>query len=484
MSRLFLSATRKSSGKTTIAVGLCAALTKRGLKIRPFKKGPDYIDPMWLSRAAGSPCINLDFHTMGADEIRTACRRHGAGGDFAVIEGNKGLFDGLDPAGSDSNAALAKALGAPVLLVLDAKGMTRGVAPLLLGYASFDPAVKISGVILNKVGGARHESKLRAAVENYTDIAVLGAVHVDRGLKIAERHLGLIPDREDAAAAAIIENITRAVTAQVDLDAVVAMARRAAPFVPFPLPPPQAQPANITVAIARDAAFGFYYADDLDAFETQGARLLPFDAMNDATLPEADGLYIGGGFPETHAAALSRNGAMRAAVKGFVARGGPVYAECGGLMYLAQSLTWSGSTWDMAGAIPVRVEMTERPVGRGYVVLRETGQGLWPADDDASETEARSVDIPAHEFHYSRPTGLAADARFAYRVERGYGINGRFDGLVHGNTLANYCHFRNTAANPWVKRFVGFVRAHTIRRERNGAQPGKGRSPRSGCVSG
>ncbi len=461
MSRLFLSATRKSSGKTTIAVGLCAALAKRGFKIRPFKKGPDYIDPMWLSRAAGNPCINLDFHTMDANEILgTYTRaRHAtaADGGLAVIEGNKGLFDGLDPAGGDSNAALAKVLDAPVLLVLDATGMTRGIAPLLLGYQAFDPALKISGVILNNVGGARHETKLRAAVETYTDIPVLGAVHADRDLKIAERHLGLITDRENTAAG-VIHNIAAAVTAQVDLNAVCAIAERAAPFAPCSSPPRKTQPADVTIAIARDAAFGFYYADDLSAFATHGARLLPFDLMNDATLPEADGLYIGGGFPETHGPALSRNRAMCTAVKRFVERGGPVYAECGGLMYLAQSVTWSGKTCGMAAAIPVQIEMSESPVGRGYVVLEETGDGLWPAahNDDAA---ADIADIAAHEFHYSRVTGLADNARFAYRVKRGYGINGRFDGLVHGNALANYSHFRNTAANPWVGRFVAFVRA-------------------------
>ena len=463
MSRLFISATRKSSGKTTIAVGLCAALAKRGFKISPFKKGPDYIDPMWLSRAAGNPCINLDFHTMDANEILgTYTRaRHAADatGGLAVIEGNKGLFDGLDPAGSDSNAALAKLLNAPVLLVLDATGMTRGVAPLLLGYQVFDPALQISGVILNNVGGARHETKLRAAVETYTDIPVLGAVHANRDLNITERHLGLITDRENTAAAGVIQNIAAAVTAQVDLNAVCAIAERAAPFAPCssspPKPPRKTQRADVTIAIARDAAFGFYYADDLSAFATHGARLLPFDSINDATLPEADGLYIGGGFPETHGPALSRNRTMRAAVKRFVERGGPVYAECGGLMYLAQSVTWSGKTCDMAAAIPVQIEMSETPVGRGYVVLEETGDGLWPAEPNATA----AAEVPAHEFHYSRVTGLANDARFAYRVKRGYGINGHFDGLVHGNALANYSHFRNTAANPWVGRFVAFVRA-------------------------
>ena len=465
MSRIFISATRKSSGKTTIAIGLCAALAKRGRKVRPFKKGPDYIDPMWLSRAAGDCCINLDFHTMHEDEICSAYHRHAHTGDLAIIEGNKGLFDGLDPAGGDSNAALAKLLDAPVVLVLDATGMTRGVAPLLLGYQAFDPGLKIAGVILNNVGGARHETKLRAALELYTDIAVLGAVHKQRDLTIAERHLGLITDQENTAAVDIIQNIADAIATQVDLDAVRTIADAADTFtsVPLssPLSSPRARPADITIAIARDAAFGFYYADDLRAFETHGARLLPFDAMNDTRLPEADGLYIGGGFPETHGPALARNDAMRTAVKRFVERGGPVYAECGGLMYLSQSVTWADQTCAMAGAIPARIEMTDRPVGRGYVILEETGNGLWPAGQNGAGDDM-VADIPAHEFHYSRVAKLPAgadDARFAYRVKRGYGINGRFDGLVHRNTLANYSHFRNTAANPWVQRFVAFVRA-------------------------
>ena len=461
MSRLLLSATRKSSGKTTLAVGLCAALRRRhGLTIRPFKKGPDYIDPMWLSRAAGNACINLDFHTMRKTEIREAFGNRMRAGDCAIIEGNKGLFDGLDLTGGDSNAALAKTLDAPVALVVDARGMTRGVAPLLLGYQSFDPGITLAGVILNRVGGARHEAKLRAAISHYTDVEVLGAVHDDRDLNIAERHLGLTTDSEVAAADRHIERIADAVAEQVDLDAVVAIAATATPpaRAASPASAEAATTADLTIAIARDAAFGFYYADDLTSFAAHGARLVPFDAMNDAALPEADGLYIGGGFPETHAARLSGNRAMRAAVKRFVERGGPVYAECGGLMYLARSLTWADKTYDMAGAIPARIEMSERPVGRGYVVLSETGQSPWSANGNGNANGG--ADIPAHEFHYSRLTGLADDARFAYRVKRGHGINGRFDGLVHRNVLANYSHFRNTAANPWVARFVDFVRAH------------------------
>jgi len=277
MSRLYISAARKSSGKTTVALGLCAALRKRGLRVRAFKKGPDYIDPMWLARAAGGDCINLDFHTMRAPEIRAAYARHACGGGLAIIEGNKGLHDGLDAAGRDSNAALAKLLRAPVLLVLDASGMTRGIAPAALGQQAFDRGVHIAGVILNRVGGDRHEAKLRAALERHTDIAVLGALRRDCALEITERHLGLVTAAETAANR-IIDNIAAAISEQVDLDALQSIAE-AAPAAPSPPPPPQSSPprADITIGIARDAAFGFYYADDLQAFASLGARLVPFD---------------------------------------------------------------------------------------------------------------------------------------------------------------------------------------------------------------
>ncbi|MGI9310448.1 MAG: cobyrinate a,c-diamide synthase [bacterium] len=461
MPRLLLSATRKSSGKTTVALGLCAALALRGRAVRPFKKGPDYIDPMWLARAAGASCINLDFHVMPADELRAAFAHHArddTGECVAVIEGNKGLFDGMNPDGSDSNAALAKLLGAPTLLILDARGMTRGAAAHVLGHQAFDPQLPLAGVILNRVGGARHESKLRAALERHTDVAVLGAVHADRALEIGERHLGLITAAEHAAAEEKIERIAAAIAAQVDLDAVESIADSADAFasVDASFAPRDDPRADLAIGIARDSAFSFYYADDLRAFAAHGARLIPFDTLRDDALPAVDGLYLGGGFPETHASALSANRAMRDAVKRFVERGGPVYAECGGLMYLSRRLTLTdGGAHDMAGAIPARVAMTERPVGRGYVRLVETGDGLWPARANA----AASPTIPAHEFHYSKLEMRADDARFAYRVERGHGLDGCFDGLVHRNALASYSHLRHTAANPWVARFVAFVRA-------------------------
>ena len=299
MTRLLISAAHKSSGKTTLSIGLCRALADRGLTVQPFKKGPDYIDPMWLGDAAGRPCYNLDFQTQTPEEIRNlvACRAMDAG--LSLIEGNKGLYDGMALDGSNSNAALAKLLAAPVVLVIDTRGITRGVAPLLLGYQHFDPAVRIRGVILNQVGGARHEAKLRESVEHYTDIPVLGAVRRNGALVIDERHLGLIPENEESAAGRLIATIAEAIAGQVDLDRLLAVARDTGPLGDCrPEPVPQAG-ERVRIAIARDRAFGFYYPDDLEALEAAGAELLPFDALADARLPDCDGLFFVGGFPET-----------------------------------------------------------------------------------------------------------------------------------------------------------------------------------------
>src|SRR5574340_618496 len=226
MPRVFISAAHKSSGKTTLTLGLCAALDARGHAVQPFKKGPDYIDPLWLGMAARRPCYNLDFHMMRRDEIEQQFARTASNARISLIEGNKGLYDGLDLDGSNSNAALAKLLDAPVVLVIDARGMTRGVAPLILGYQAFDRDIRIAGVILNNLGGSRHESKLRAVIEHYTDVPVLGAVPHDPRLQIAERHLGLVPANESIVANAKIKQIGEAIAEQVDLDKLLELSRK------------------------------------------------------------------------------------------------------------------------------------------------------------------------------------------------------------------------------------------------------------------
>ena len=465
MAHLLISAAHKSSGKTTVTLGLCAALRDQGRQIQPFKKGPDYIDPMWLGQAAGNPCHNLDFYTMQPDEILATVGYYSAQADLALIEGNKGLYDGLDLDGSNSNAALAKLLKAPVILVIDARGMTRGIAPLILGYQAFDAEVRIAGVILNQLGGSRHESKLRAVIEYYTDVPVLGAVAREASLEIVERHLGLIPSNEHAASVARIRHIGETIGRQVDLERIRAIAESAGTL---PTAPPfdlNAQDqAPVRIGIARDEAFGFYYPDDLAALSRAGAELVPINTLRDSTLPSIDGLFIGGGFPETCMDALAANQNLRKAIRSAIENGLPTYAECGGLMYLARSLKWKDKHAEMVGVIPGDIEMHARPQGRGYVRLEETAAMPWPASANTGKQ------VAAHEFHYSGLTNLDPQAEFAFKVLRGTGIDGRHDGFVYKNLLACYTHQRDTQEHRWAARFVGFVRQH-VRQQAALAQP-------------
>ncbi|MBK5105281.1 MAG: cobyrinate a,c-diamide synthase, partial [Burkholderiales bacterium] len=366
MHRFLVSAARKSSGKTSVSIGLAAELSRRGLAVQTFKKGPDYIDPIWLSAATGRNCRNLDFNLSTPEQLQQEFARHSAGANVCLVEGNKGLYDGLDLHGKNSNAALAQLLDLPVVLVLDARGMTRGIAPLILGYQAFERSLGIAGVILSRVGGARHESKLRAVIEHYTDVPVLGAVQEDPRLAIAERHIGLMPAHEDGAAHTRIALLAAAVAKQVDLERLLALTTSRGVLPPAPPPAPSPR-SGVRIGIARDRAFGFYYPDDLEALELAGAELLFFDTLRDAHLPRVDGLIIGGGFPEMFMRELEANTAMRSEILAAIHAGMPAYAECGGLMYLARSLCWRGDTRRMVGAIAGDVVMHERPVGRGYV---------------------------------------------------------------------------------------------------------------------
>jgi cobyrinic acid a,c-diamide synthase len=469
MGRLFISAAHKSSGKTTISVGLAAALGARGLCVQPFKKGPDYIDPLWLARASGRPCYNLDFNTQTEPEIGALFGRHAQRADFALIEGNKGLYDGIDPEGRDSSAALAKLLGAPVVLVVDATGITRGVAPLVLGYRVFDRDVAIRGVILNRVASVRQEQKLRQALERYTDVSVIGVVGRDPKLIVRERHLGLTAPDEAQALYETIGRLRIAVEQGLDLDRILELARNAPAarlplansdpdFLPLGEERAAAIKPDIRIAVARDSAFSFYYPDDLEALEQAGAELVFFNALYDPRLPEADGLFIGGGFPETHMATLAANRQLAAGIRQAAENGLPIYAECGGLMYLTRSITWGSEMHEMIGFIPADTVMHSTPEGRGLVVLEETGGSPWPTNERPAAAGNGSR-IPAHEFHYAALERLDPLTRFAYRVIRGRGIDGQHDGIVKGNVVAGFCHLRSTQRSGcWAQRFVGFVR--------------------------
>ena len=447
--RIYLSASRKSSGKTCLSIGLLHTLGQRGVTIQPFKKGPDYIDPMWLSRAAGRPCYNLDYNTQTDREILETAAR-GATADCSLIEGNLGLFDGMAEDGSDSNAALAKLLQAPIALVLDCEGMTRGIAPLVLGYQQFDSELQWVGVILNRTGGSRHESKLIHALEQHTDLPVLGAVGRSPDMQLTERHLGLITHMEQADADQRIEKMGQAVAGSVDVDRLIDLASSPAadPETETSASPPV---PDLRIGYARDAAFGFYYADDLEQFAQLGAELVPFDALHDAELPEVDGLWLGGGFPETQAEALSANVPMKEALRDRITVGLPTYAECGGLMYLSRQISWEEQTHEMVGVVPGDCVMDSRPQGRGLVELEATSDFPWP------EAPSR-LQVSAHEFHYSRIENLDSGLRWGWRVRRGTGTAEEMDGLVLGNLFASYCHLRHTKRFEWVQHFLGFVR--------------------------
>ena len=454
--RLYIAATHKSSGKTTVSLGLCAALAARGVAVQPFKKGPDYIDPIWLGQAAGRDCYTLDFYSMAPESIHTIFTQHDPGEDgIRLIEGNKGLFDGMTTTGGDDNAALAKMLDTPVVLVVDCNGMTRGIAPLLQGYVGFDPDLRWGGVILNRVGGSRHGAKLRAAVETYTDLKVLGEVSRDPKLQIEERHLGLIPANEASVAEKQIAYIRDRIAAEVDLDAFMAAAQQA-PILPNSAAQTTSRLSEngppVRLAIARDAAFGFYYPADLDALRQRGVELCFFSPLSDTALPACDALFLGGGFPETHMLALEANRSMRDSIHNALEEGLPAYAECGGLMYLSRSIRWGNEQAAMVGFVPGDTVMQARPQGRGYIRLQRNANHPWPAQAETPET------IPGHEFHYSHLENLPNDLTYAWNVERGQGLDGTHDGLVLNKLVAGYAHLRQDVRNPWIDEFLAFVR--------------------------
>ena len=392
MSAFMIAAAHKSSGKTVISTGLTAALTSRGHGVQCFKKGPDYIDPMWLSTASGRACYNLDFNTMTPQELIDLFAQKSRGADVTLVEANKGLYDGVDLAGADSNAQLAKILGLPVVLVIDTNGITRGIAPLLQGYQGFDPEVNIAGVILNKVGGARHESKLVAAVSAYTNIKVLGAIHRNTDLDIGERHLGLTTPGETSALAKTIEKFGQIIADGVDLDDLLATTqvdRAREEVIQATISP---RDSDVRIGIIKDEAFGFYYSDDLAAFEDAGAKLVEINSLKDNKLPPIDGLFIGGGFPEMCAEMLAKNTNLKNQVRDAIASGLPTYAECGGLMYLCRCIVFEGSKHQMAGVIDADTIMYKKPQGRGYVGFADTDTHPWGGGEN----------YLAHEFHYAR----------------------------------------------------------------------------------
>ena len=447
----YLSAAHKSSGKTVVSLGICGALKAQKLHVQPFKKGPDYIDPIWLSQASDRSCYNLDFYNMSEAEIIQLYQDKNSLVDVSIIEGNKGLYDGMSVAGGDANADLAKLLNIPVVLVIDTIGVTRGVAALVKGYQDFDKDVNIAGVILNKVAGERHESKLIQAIEHYTDIEVIGSVRRSKELIIDERHLGLMPANETPQSQGFIDGAARLIADQVDLKKILNLKEQYSNVNESINISVDSKVDNtgLTVAVAKDSSFGFYYQDDLDKFNDLGVNISYFDALNDNHLPECDGLFIGGGFPEMQLEALSGNQSLLKDIKTKIEQGLPSYAECGGLMYLTNQIMSDTGNYPMVGVIDANTRMTPKPIGRGYVQLAPLDDHPWKNVSDK---------ISAHEFHYSKLEVIDPNTRYAFEVLRGVGVDNKRDGIVKYNLLASYTHLRNLAGNQWVSQFVDFIK--------------------------
>ena len=471
--RLTVSGLRGGAGKTLLSLGLARALAQDGVRLKPFKKGPDYIDAAWLALAAGCPATNLDLFFLPPQELRAlflyACAQPGKDGnppDFALIEGNRGLFDGRDLEGTYSTAALARTLQSPILLSLDCTKMTRTAAALLQGMLNFEPDLPIGGVVLNKIASERHGALVRRAIEQYCPVPVLGAMPRLRGDPLPERHMGLvlrqgtetqradIEIRLDALAAAMREHL--------DLHRIRRLAQAAPPLTGEPMRWKEASPASAgarpRIGYVRDAVLWFYYEENLEALRRAGAELVRLSLLDDEAWPTLDGLYLGGGFPEEFPAELAASPKLDL-LKAYAQEGMPIYAECGGLLLLAASLECQGKSYPMAGVFPLRAGFHERPQGLGYV----EAAAVLP-----NPFHPRHTALKGHEFHYTRCEFLpGAQADHVLQLGCGVGMGPGGDGLLYKSTFASYMHLFAPAVPHWAERFVaaaaGFAARDTSR---------------------
>jgi cobyrinic acid a,c-diamide synthase len=443
--RVVIAATASGIGKTTATVALIGAMRARGLKVAPFKCGPDYLDPTYHERAAGVRSHNLDGWMMDRDAVVATFARASADADIAVIEGMMGLFDSATPISDEgSTAQIAKWLDAPVILVTDASGVARTIAAVAAGFARFDPTVRVAGMICNRVGGRGHLDLLRAA---QPEVPIVGGFPASVDLAFPERHLGLLMADESNVPQRLIDGWSRLAAEWLDLDAIAEIARsapalevdRAADLRKIDS---SSQP-RCRIGVAYDAAFHFYYEDNLNRLRSLGAEIVNFSPIRDRELPEVDGLYFGGGYPEAFARELSSNATMLAAIRRFAGRGGVIYAECGGLMYLTDAIrTLDGARWPMVAIIPGVAAMSERLQALGYVEV---------------ETRADSILGPAqtrfrgHQFRHSTLEGAGSEDRIdhIYNVAPRWGGAPFAEGYRVGNVLASYVH-AHWASNPEV----------------------------------
>ena len=446
------------SGKSIVSVGLAAAWVKGGRTVAPFKKGPDYIDAGWLHSGAERPCYNLDPYLFSEDTIKSSFAVRSAGADLAIVEGNRGLFDGVTARGGFSTAELALLLELPVLLVVNCTKMTRTVAALVQGCATFEPELHLAGVILNQVATSRQKKIITEAVHHYTDVRVLGAIpRLTRDI-FPMRHLGMVPYQEYDGTAEALESLSGIVNTHVNMTAVEAAMESptssgsltsVAKAVAVPEP-------EVRIGVIQDTAFQFYYPENLEALQYHGADLVSINALEDETLPDdLDGLYIGGGFPETSAARLAANLSFRTSVKAAADRGLPIYAECGGLIYLGREIIIEEKRYPLAGVFEVVFGMSQKPQAHGYSIFTVVSENPYYPSGFTTK---------GHEFRYSKVLEWnGARDELALKMDRGTGFWNGYDGLTRDNVLALYTHVHAEGTPEWANLFV--QRARKFREE-------------------
>jgi len=440
--RVVIAGTSSKVGKTMVATGLMRALVNRGYEVQPYKVGPDFIDPGFHHLATGRFSRNLDSFMLNENTIIETFVRNFKGADIAIIEGKTGLYDSADAVSEKGSVAeVSKILKAPVILVANVERLNRTSAAIILGYKVFDPEVDLRGVILNRVGSKRHAEKVRRAVEKLVKVKVYGIIP-RKEIKMPYRHLGLVTAYEREDIDEIIDNLASIIEEYVNIEDIIDVANDASPMDDF-VEGCDVENKDVRVGVIRDEAFSFYYQDNLDEL-SKYAKLVFVDSLRDKNLPDIDALYIGGGFPEVFAEQLEKNRKLRERIYEFCNSGKPVYAECGGLMYLGKSIETDNSEYEMVGFLPLKTKMFKKFQAQGYSIYRAVKN---------CPIARRGQKIVGHEFHYSKPI-LTGKAEFVFSVKRGCGIDGKRDGIMIKNVLGNYIHVHFLSDKSIARRFV------------------------------
>lgn len=448
--RILISGTSSRAGKTIVSIGLMRALKKRGYEVQPFKTGPDFIDPSFHLFATGRHSRNLDGFMLKKHDILECFQRNSKGADIAVIEGTMGLYDSQDALSeTGSTAEISKILKTPVILTANVERISRTAAAFVLGYKLFDKDVDIKGVILNRVGSERHAEKAKLAVEKLAKMKVVGVIPRNDEVSIPERHLGLVPAYENERLEEIFDKLAEILEEHINIDGIIKIAKNAPELKTVSesrLYRPKKR-FNVRLGIVKDKAFTFYYQDTIDALAANCAGVEYIDALTDKALQDIDALYIGGGFPEVFAERLEQNASLREGIRNFCNAGMPVYAECAGLMYLGKSIITKEGEYEMVGFLPIKTVMKEKFQALGYVRHRVVKSNPISNKGDV---------LLGHEFHNSEVKPLGK-AEYAYKVLRGKGIDGKHDGIVRQNTLANYLHLHVLSYPQMVENFLGLA---------------------------